>query len=160
MDHDLLVESRNEEYDGAHVKTGEWMIENWDALRRLGSRVFDVCMVHNKLMRILGNPNKRDSYDDIIGYAKLALMLMPEYVSPPYFSPLPEPELEADADGRLRFVAGSIAEKAWELVNSGEATIIPEFDPTGKVLSLMLVPATGKSVSNGNAPVTGETTRL
>lgn len=135
MNHDELIAERNAEYDEAHLKTGQWMISNWDALRKFGSRVFDVCMVHNKLTRALGSPNKRDNFDDIIGYAKLALSI-PE--SPPYFARQPDEQWQK-ADGSVVLARGEFAARVWKLMEDDKVTLVPTM-VDDKIVEVSLVP--------------------
>lgn len=74
-----VMEERNQEYQDAWASTGT-MIQSsglsGDVLRLLvGYPRFFFCwvMILNKLIRILGTPNKLDSWVDIAGYAQLVV---------------------------------------------------------------------------------------
>lgn len=70
--HTALVEERGAEYGESWQLTDQWIKEHAGELGAAPSP-FTMILIHNKLMRALTTPTKRDHYDDIIGYAKLAL---------------------------------------------------------------------------------------
>lgn len=73
INHDELVEQRGQLYGESWAMTSEWICENADLLKNAGPSAFPLVMMHNKIMRALTSPGQKDHYDDIIGYAKLAL---------------------------------------------------------------------------------------
>jgi hypothetical protein len=72
-----LVEERNAEYQDAWRTTGEFMQQFTTALQNLllnyPAMWFNLIMVFNKAIRILGNPTRIDSWTDIQGYAQLSI---------------------------------------------------------------------------------------
>lgn len=73
VDHDALVKERGSEYGESWRMTSQWIVENAALLAQAGDAAFPMVMMHNKLARALTSPLKQDHWDDMIGYAKLAL---------------------------------------------------------------------------------------
>ncbi len=75
--HERLIQERGAEYGESYAVTDRWIKENLDYLSQ-APNAFVLIMLHNKLTRALTSPSKQDHYDDIIGYAKLALRTLKE----------------------------------------------------------------------------------
>lgn len=70
--HEELLTERGTEYGDAYAQTDKWVKEHLKELAASPSPL-GLIMVHFKLTRALATPNRRDHYDDLIGYAKLIL---------------------------------------------------------------------------------------
>lgn len=70
--HEQLIVKRGEEYGDTITPTDLWIKEHIKELAAAPSP-FTLIMIYNKLHRALTSPNKQDHYDDVCGYAKLAL---------------------------------------------------------------------------------------
>ena len=70
--HEELLAERGAEYGDSYARTDEWVRKNLSRLAASPSPL-GLIMMHFNLERALQTPNNRDHYDDLIGYAKLAL---------------------------------------------------------------------------------------
>lgn len=70
--HEQLIAARGSEYGDTITPTDQWIKDHIEELKAATSP-FTLIMIYHKALRALASPNKRDHYDDIIGYAKLAL---------------------------------------------------------------------------------------
>lgn len=70
--HEQLLEERGAQYGDAYAQTDRWIREHLTELGAAPSPL-GLIMMHFKLTRALHTPKHRDHYDDLIGYAKLAL---------------------------------------------------------------------------------------
>ncbi len=68
-----LIHSRDSKYQGAWWKTGVWIQQNIRGIQTTGYRSYNLIMIQNKMQRALASPLNPDHYNDIMGYAYLAL---------------------------------------------------------------------------------------
>lgn len=85
-DVDELLKRRNSEYEDAWLITGK--LFQLPDLVKAYTRLLEICpeyaynwmIILNKLIRLLGNPFKLDSWQDIAGYATLVVKHLEENV--------------------------------------------------------------------------------